>query len=311
MVFRSAQAFGCARNLEGGERMKLQRIFTGRGLSVMLGIAMLIAGCAETPPAREGGVERMYVLYCGEGTAPDMSRWTPGVTANVNKPITLSNSCYLIKHAKGWMLWETGYADSIAANPDGFPTAVLHWYWRKPQTLTQELAELGLTPADISYVGFSHAHPDHIGNGSLFTAATLYIQDSEYEFYLGPRGKPPAAPANYAKLRDIPIVKLQGDRDVFGDGSVTILTSPGHTPGHQSLLVKLPKTGAVLLTGDAAHFRDNWDQPRAPVQNFSKEQTLASIDKLKSVAAADRAQVWINHDQAQTATLKKSPAFYD
>src|SRR6185295_17664795 len=90
-------------------------------------VAASVAGCAGTRGG-SGGVERMYVLYCGEGNAPDTSRWTPGVPANVMKPITLSNSCYLIKHAKGWMLWETGYSESIAGNAQGHPTAVLHWY---------------------------------------------------------------------------------------------------------------------------------------------------------------------------------------
>jgi glyoxylase-like metal-dependent hydrolase (beta-lactamase superfamily II) len=274
-------------------------------------VAALVAGCTNTSNTAESGVERMYVLYCGEGTAPDKARWTPGVAENLNKPITLSNSCYLIKHAKGWMLWETGYSESIVGKPDGYPTPVLHWYWRAPKSLTQQLADLGLSPNDIQYVGFSHAHPDHVGNGSLFTRANLIIQEAEYDFYIGPKGKPPSEPANWSKLRDNPTTKIKGDYDVFGDGSVTILASRGHTPGHQSLLVKLPKTGPVLLTGDAAHFRDNWDTPRAPVQNFDKEATITSLQKLKQVAAANNAQVWINHDSAQTASLKKSPAYYE
>ena len=98
---------------------------------------------------------------------------------------------------------------------------------------------------------------------------------------------------------------------MFGDGSVTILASTGHTPGHQSLLVKLANSGPILLTGDAVHFRDNWDTPRAPVQNFDKEATIKSVEKLKAIAATSKAQVWINHDSAQTATLKTSPAYYD
>ena len=289
--------------------MHLLKIFA-RASTCAWRAAGLRAGCADMP-ARDGVVERMYVLYCGEGTAPDMARWTPGVAANVGKPITLTNSCYLIKHAKGWMLWETGYAESLMTMPDGNPTPVLHWRWRGSKTLSQQLAELGVAPAQINYVGFSHAHPDHIGNGSLFTAATLYIQEAEYDFYLGPKGKPPAPPANFDKLRGNPTVKLKGDYDVFGDGSVVIVSSPGHTPGHQSLLVKLPKTGPVLLTGDAVHFRDNWDTPRAPVQNFDKEATIKSVEKLRGVAAASKAQVWINHDQAQTATLAKSPAYIE
>jgi N-acyl homoserine lactone hydrolase len=282
-----------------------------KALFIVLITAALIAGCATTSNTAGSGVERMYVLYCGEGNSTDKSRWTPGVAANVNKPVTLSNSCYLIKHAKSWMLWETGYAESLAAKPDGLAAGALHWYWRAPRTLTQQLADLGLTPNDITYVGFSHAHPDHVGNGSLFTRAQLLVQEPEYDFYLGPKGKPPAEPANWSKLRDNPTTKLHGDYDVFGDGSVLILTSTGHTPGHQSLLVKLPKTGSVLLTGDAAHFKDNWDTPRAPVQNFDKEATITSLEKLKKAAASTNAQVWINHDVEQTATLRKSPAYYE
>ena len=282
-----------------------------KALFTVLITAAMFAGCASTSNTAGGGVERMYVLYCGEGNSTDKARWTPGVAENVNKPITLSNSCYLIKHAKGWMLWETGYAESLAAKPDGLAAGALHWYWRAPKTLPQQLADLGLTRNDIAYVGFSHAHPDHVGNGSLFMRATLFIQEPEYDFYLGPKGKPPAEPANWSKLRDNPTVKLHGDYDVFGDGSVTILSSRGHTPGHQSLLVKLPKTGPVLLTGDAAHFRDNWDTPRAPVQNFDKEATITSLQKLKQAADANNAQVWINHDVAQTASLKKFPGYYE
>ena len=281
------------------------------GYLIGLSIVALIAGCATPTATSSGGVQRLYVLYCGEGDAPDLSRWTPGVAANVNKPVTLSDSCYLIKHAKGWMLWETGFNEAIVGKPEGFPTPVIQWHWRGPKSLTQQLADIGVKPDDIAYLGFSHAHPDHVGNGSLFTRAQLLIQEPEYDFYFGPKATPPAAPANWSKLRDNPTVKLHGDYDVFGDGSVTILASPGHTPGHQSLLVKLPRTGPVLLTGDAAHYRTNWDTPRAPVQNFDKEATITSLTRLKKVADENHAQVWINHDIAETKALKMSPAYYE
>jgi glyoxylase-like metal-dependent hydrolase (beta-lactamase superfamily II) len=275
----------------------------------VLVLTILIAtACANIADQKEARVERMYVLYCGEGTAADQSRWSPGV--NVGKPIVLSNSCYLIKHPKGWMLWETGYSESIASMPE-YATPVLTWRWKASKTLSAQLAEIGVTPSQVTHLGFSHAHPDHVGNGSLFPTATLYVQEPEYDFYLGPRGKPPAAPANWQKLRSNPVVKLHGDYDVFGDGSVTILSSPGHTPGHQSLLVRLPKTGAVLLTGDAAHFKDNWDHRRAPVQNYNKEQTIESMDRLANIAAVNHAQIWINHDPEQTAQLKKAPAYIE
>jgi N-acyl homoserine lactone hydrolase len=287
---------------------RLQAALTQRILCALTAIGAL-ASCADAPIQRAAGVERLYVLFCGEGTAADRSRWSPGV--DVGKPITLANSCYLIKHAKGWMLWETGFNESIATMKDGFPTPVLHWRWNAHKSLTGQLADLGLKPADIGHLGFSHAHQDHIGNGNLFASGTLYIQQAEYDFYLGPKGKPPSLPANFDKLRDSKRVTLNGDHDIFGDGSITIISTPGHTPGHQSLLIKLPKTGAVLLTGDAAHFQENFNQRRSPVQNANREQTLQSMDKIAAVAAANKAQIWINHDIDQTAKLKKSPAYIE
>ncbi len=109
----------------------------------------------------------------------------------------------------------------------------------------------------------SHTHPDHIGNVEEFPQVMLYVQKAEYD-WPGEGGAPRFNPNH-------PVTKLDGDHDVFGDGSVTIISTPGHTPGHQSLLVRLPQTGAVVLSGDAVHFKDNWDNRRVPGFNFSKE----------------------------------------
>lgn len=92
---------------------------------------------------------------------------------------------------------------------------------------------------------------------------------------------------------------------------VTIISTPGHTPGHQSLLVKLPKTGAVVLSGDAAHFKSNWDNRRVPSINWNKEKTLASMQRITDILVKEHAQLWINHDKAQTDTLKHAPDFYE
>ena len=107
------------------------------------------------------------------------------------------------------------------------------------------------------------------------------------------------------------MTKLAGDYNVFGDGSVTVIATPGHTPGHQSLLVRLEKTGAVVLSGDAVHFKENWDNRRVPAINFDKEQTSASMKRLADILEKEKAQLWINHDKAQRDTLKLSPNCYD
>jgi N-acyl homoserine lactone hydrolase len=273
-------------------------------LRALLAVLFAVVFSVDFALAQTGksGVEKLYVLNCGEGVAGDISRWSPGI--NEGKSMDFVDNCYLIKHAQGWFLWDTGISDAVAAMPNGLapadPKAV---FWRRPKTLAAQLEQLGVTPADIKVMAVSHTHPDHIGNVEMFPAAMLYVQKAEYE-WPGANNEPRFKPAH-------PVTKLEGDRDVFGDGSVTILSTPGHTPGHQSLLVKLPNTGAVVLSGDAVHFKANWDNRGVPALNFNKEQTLASMQKISDTLTKEKAQLWINHDKAQRDGLKMSPEFYD
>ena len=252
--------------------------------------------------AEKTGVEKLYILNCGEGVAGDISRWSPGV--DEGKSMDFVDSCYLIKHSQGWFLWETGIPDAVAAMPNGLapadPKAVT---WKRPKTLAAQLGELGVKPDDIKAMAVSHTHPDHIGNVEMFPNAMLYVQKAEYE-WPGADNKPRFKPEH-------PVTLLEGDRDVFGDGSVTILSTPGHTPGHQSLLVRLPRTGDIVLSGDAVHFKSNWDNRRVPATNFNKEQTLASMDKLAETVSREEAQLWINHDKAQRDGQKLAPEYYE
>ena len=110
---------------------------------------------------------------------------------------------------------------------------------------------------------------------------------------------------------DRPVKKLTGDYDVFGDGSARIISTPGHTPGHESLLVHLAKTGWVILSGDAAHFRSNFDNRRVPSMNTDRDQTLASMQHLADLMKQYHAQLWINHDAAQSAGMLRPPHYYD
>ena len=247
-------------------------------------------------------IERLYILNCGEGVAGDISRWSPGV--NVGKSMDFADSCYLIKHAHGWLLWDTGVTDAITAMPDGQkPSDPGATHWKRPKTLVSQLDQLGVKPADIKYVAVSHTHPDHIGNITLFPQSMLLVQKAEYE-WPNPLGVGRFKPEH-------PVTKLEGDKDVFGDGSIMIISTPGHTPGHQSLLVKLPKTGAVLLSGDAVHFKSNWENRGVPSMNVDKDKTAASMQRMADIMAKEKAQLWINHDKAQRDSLKMAPDFYD
>jgi glyoxylase-like metal-dependent hydrolase (beta-lactamase superfamily II) len=262
-------------------------------------VAMLLAA---VPGGAADGLQRLYVLDCGRNLGRDQSRWSPGV--NEGKPIEFSDNCYLIRHAKGLLLWDTGVPDAVAGMPDGRVVANGAITYRRAKTLLGQLAELGVNPADVTYVAVSHTHGDHVGNIALFPSSTVLIQGAEYEWAMAGPAKPSFQPGQT-------ISELAGDHDVFGDGSVTILSTPGHTPGHQSLLVRLPRTGALVLSGDAVHFHDNWVNRRVPAMNNNREQTLASLERIARVLQERNAQLWINHDKPQSDGLRYAPAYYE
>jgi N-acyl homoserine lactone hydrolase len=206
----------------------------------------------------------------------------------------------MMHHAQGWLLWDTGVADAIAAMPAGqAPQDPRMTHWRRPKTLAGELEAIGVKPADIKYVAVSHTHPDHIGNVALFPQAMLLVQKAEYEW---------PTPFGTGRFKpEHPVTKLEGDHDVFGDGSVTILATPGHTPGHQSLLVRLKEKGPVILSGDFVHFRENYDNNGVPGFNFDRAQSLASIERIKQIEKNLKATVIIQHDPRDIVKLPKFP----
>jgi N-acyl homoserine lactone hydrolase len=270
---------------------------------------VFLNSCATTQNG-PAAVERMYVIECGENHVKDLSRWT--TPADAGKPAVFADNCYLIKHAKGWMLWDTGNPDRLAALPNGLtaPNGIITAFMKKP--LAESLKQLGVAPADIQYFAMSHSHGDHSGNANLFGAATLYMQAAEYDAVFGPEPqKYNFIAANFEKLRGAKAVKLNGDHDVFGDGSVLIKSTPGHTPGHQSLFVRLPKSAPVLLSGDMAHLTANWEAKRAPLFNYNVEQSVRSMNEMDAFLKSTGARLWINHDMAQSSAIPKAPAFVE
>ena len=195
-------------------------------------------------------------------------------------------SCYLIKHGDEYMLWDTGHAMTM---PKVAPKV----------SLVDLLAKIDLKPDQIKYVGISHYHADHTGQVASFPKATLLIGAKEWDAISAPK---PAEGVNYkpfeswikgdSKVEPLP---LGLDKDVFGDGSVMMLYTPGHTPGHHSLLVKA-SSGNFIITGDAVHFRENYETDGVPSFNYDRAKTVASIERLKKIAANLNATVVIQHD---------------
>jgi N-acyl homoserine lactone hydrolase len=263
------------------------------GIAIAFAVAFLpVHGVAQ------GAAERLYVIDCGHGATADLSRWSPGV--NAGRTLDFVTNCYLVRHAQGYLLWELGVGDAVAKMPEGRPGAI---NWRLRRTLASQLDELGVKPDDIKFIAASHTHGDHIGNVKLFPKSMLLAQKEEYRWPM-PKGGPRFNPAH-------PSTEIEGDHDVFGDGSAVLLATPGHTPGHQSFLLRLKNTGTILITGDAAHFRENWDFRRVPGFNTDRNQSLASMQRIAAIVANMKAQLWIHHDKVQSDGQKKSPQFYD
>lgn len=271
-------------------------------------VSVLLVSCAGSGMG-PASVERMYVIGCGENHVKDMARWS---SADAGKSVVFLNHCYLIKHARGWMLWDTGNADRLASMPNGLtnPAIGLTAFMRKP--LAESLKEIGVAPADIQHFAMSHFHADHSGNANLFGVSTLYMQAAEYDAVFGPEPqKYNVAVANFEKLRGAKAVKLSGDHDVFGDGSVTIVAAPGHTIGHQVLLVRLARTGPVVLSGDMVHYSGNWNAKRVPSMNFNADQSAKSMQMVEQLMARTGAKLWINHDPEQGKAIPKAPQYVE
>jgi N-acyl homoserine lactone hydrolase len=265
-------------------------------------------------PIKAGVAEKLFRLDCGRSLANDESVWTPG--ENVGRSIEFSSTCWLIKHGSEWLLWDTGVPESALNDPRGWSTLPKLIVYHLDKSLTDQLAEIGLKPRDIGRVAISHTHGDHIGNVGLFPNSTILMQQAEYSWINsgnGPNDNLNQLMALARKLLGTPtnLQLIDGDTDVFGDGSVTLVSTPGHTPGSQSLLVHLKHSGFIILSGDVVHSQENFEKNRVPSLNTNKADSIASMEKIREMIAMYKAMLFINHDKKQTDTLKLLPAFYD
>lgn len=277
-----------------------------RALCASLALTASMPGAAANPAVSS---LRLYVFDCGTIDVKDISVFSPGVDKGKKK--TLTDSCYLVVHPKGTLAWDTGLPDELATLKGGKKLSD-NFHGSLTKSLAAQYKAIGYAPAEVTYLGLSHMHFDHIGNVGLFPKSTLLMQAEEYEAAFGSdHAKFGNDPKTYPTLSRNPVTKLAGDHDVFGDGSVVIRRAIGHTPGHQSLFVKLPKTGNILLSGDLAHFTKNWENRRVPSFNFDKELSIKAMDEQAKFMKANKATLWIQHDREQNAKIRHAPKFYE
>jgi glyoxylase-like metal-dependent hydrolase (beta-lactamase superfamily II) len=269
-------------------------------------LGCLVSSSGQAQPT--AGVDRLYVMECGHGVAPDQGRFSPGY--NDGRPAAFADDCYLIRHAKGYFLWGTGIPDRFLTIPAGVPSDGNKPNWVVTRGLAKQLEQIGVKPSEVRYVGIANSHIDHVGNLDMFPAAKVLIQKSELKHW---RSQPPSVgdPQDQQLKDSLDFMEIDGDQDVFGDGSMMLIANPSVTPGDQSLLVKLPKTGPILLSGDFIHFQYHWDHRIVPGNVADKEKGAESIKRLSAIVAQYGAQVWIQHDKAQSESRKFAPDFYD
>jgi N-acyl homoserine lactone hydrolase len=219
----------------------------------------------------------------------------------------MSVAVFLIVHPRGTLLFDTGLGDQFVSKQQLPPDPA----YTVQVTLKSQLDRIGISPKDIAYLALSHAHPDHIGNANDYAGSTVLIQKREWDTMF------PPSPANarnysyYSALKESKTILLDGDYDVFGDGSVVLISTPGHSPGHQSLFVKLADTGPVIMTGDAYHYPEERTFHKLPKGDPNIEQSALSRAKMDSIIEWTGAQLWISHDILNWAKLKKSPDYYE
>ena len=238
----------------------MQRILALLSAGACAGALVSLPAAAQTAP--EVTLTR---LDCGTPAAPTaVNQRFSDTYAYGDLKLQLIYSCYLVKHGDEYLLWDTGHA---MTTPNVAPKV----------SLVDLLGQINVKPEQIKYVGISHYHGDHIGQVGSFPKSTLLIGKGDWDVLTDPKMSAVANPANFAnwisgggKVEPVPV-----DKDVFGDGTVVMINTPGHTPGHHSLLVRLKEKGPVLLSGDLAHFHENYEGNGVPSFNTDRASTIA------------------------------------
>ena len=271
--------------------------------------AFCLASIVATPALAADAVAnvRLYAIDCGRIRVSDMSVFSD--TGELDgRPAAVVDSCFLIRHPKGNLLWDTGLSDKLVGNGN-VKNGIFELSVKKG--LVDHLKTIGLTPSDVTYLAFSHLHFDHTGNANAFASATWILNKDEIAWAEAAPTPGAVDPGSFAASRTANRRTIDGDYDVFGDGSVQILKTPGHTPGHGVLEVKLRKSGVVILSGDLYHSRENRKFKRVPRINVERADTLASIDRIERIVKNTRARFIVQHDADDFATLPEFPAFLE
>jgi len=281
--------------------------------------APLVPHPAQAPPTRPQPPKtmRLYVFDCGVINVNRAGTERYKVTPEEVGETRFSVPCFLVAHPKGTLMWDLGIlpddtVEARARGEQGNPTATSPTVTTVPRTLRSQLAELGYQPADITNFAFSHAHVDHNANANQFAASTWLARPAERAF-MWEEGNTRVNKTFFDQIKDSKTISLDRDEyDVFGDGKAILKAAPGHSPGHQVLVLNLVQTGRVMIAGDLYHYPQERTLHRPPPDTEANvQQSAASRLMIEEYLKRTKTTIWIEHDFVANAKLRKSPAFYD
>jgi glyoxylase-like metal-dependent hydrolase (beta-lactamase superfamily II) len=253
--------------------------------------------------------KRLWALEAPTVTV-DKSLLMIGLTGRV----TLPYPCYLIEHRKGLVLFDTSlkplaFEDPVAAYGPG-AARFLDLSISPDMRIDRQLALVGYRTSDVTHVVLSHTHYDHCGGVGLFPRARFIVGKGELDYAYAPEpfGAGLFHREDLDQIRSFDWYEMPGaDLDLFGDGSVTIIWTPGHTPGELSMLVRLPSRN-LILTGDTVHIRDQLDTESPMPYDWDFHLASQAIRRLKLLSQDADATIWISHDMEDWLAFPHAPA---
>ncbi|WP_047246778.1 N-acyl homoserine lactonase family protein [Maribacter thermophilus] len=250
---------------------------------------------------------KLYTFDGGTVMVNDLELFSQDTTYH-GQSKEFSDAFYVISHPKGNLMWDAGLPEMLVGQ-DPYTTPNGAFTVSRRDSVVNQLKKIGMTLADIDFLALSHTHFDHSGHANALKDATWLVQEAEYDF-VASEATAVSNPELYNAVRDLKnIKKINGDYDVFEDGSVVIKAMPGHTPGHQVLYLELDENGPTLLTGDLYHLYENREHKRVPIFNYDVEKTLASMEAFEAFAKEKEAKVYLQHQKEDFNKMPKAPEF--
>lgn len=274
-------------------------------LSAFLFFALATSAAAGT---KQPDWVKLYTFDCGRVTVADKDIYSDGGEYE-GQSVDLVAPCFLVRHPRGDLMWDTGVSDTLAGREDGFTAGIFAYHVE--QTVESQLAQIGVTPDEIEYLALSHWHSDHSGNANLFAGSTWIVNPNERAHMFRDEAREGRGFQYYKELESARTMRITGNLDLFRDGTVVVMQTPGHTPGHLSLRLILPKAGTIYLSGDLYHVEENRTHRRVPRFNHDRAATLSSMDAIESNLAIRKGRLIIQHDARSSGTLPRAPEYLE